>query len=165
MHDETGKGGQHRLADDLPVGAGDEHVGTIREEVRERLGLGDTPGLQDRKPGRLRRRLDGGRLRRPVPAAGPIRVGDDDDRRVMRLEQTFEDESRERRRPGERHPHGVQSPPVGGPPGASDTPSRKARSAAARAARVVRSTMSTPSRWSTSCWMTRASSPSATNST
>ena len=125
------------------------------------VGVVDRGRLGDLDP-ELGRRL-GDRRARDATATATGAVGSrHDQRRPMRGGgQASQHRDRERRRAEEDGSH-RSGLPVGGlhatRPAAA---SRSARIASLRCSRVVRSRIRTPSRWSISCWITRASSPEA----
>ena len=140
---------QQRLLDERAEGAHDDDLRARRGHALARLGRVDRlrlPQLQAEVAGGARHR----RRRELAPApGGAVGPGDHQRRAVVALREALQDRGREGRRAEE-----------GGPQAASRR-SRRVRMASLRWSRDVRSRMRIPSRWSISCWMTRASRPVA----
>ena len=135
---------EQRLGDEQPVGADDDGR---RAELEPGVGRS---GWSTGMPSRSATSFAGGAAsRRPRPAGASGRVSSDGD--VVPLGEPLEHVRTERRRRGDgdaRH---------GGLPTRARGAGAAAPSASRRDSGSVRSMMSVPSRWSSSCWTTRAS--------
>ena len=127
-------------------------------DLLDDLGLVDALGLEQ-----VDAELAGGvgdRRRGELAAAALRRVGPGDDERrpVLGVGEAAQDGRGE-----------LRGPEVGGPQtgyaAVARSASRRVRIASLRWSREVRSRMRIPSRWSVSCWMTRASRPEASMTT
>ena len=147
--------GQQRLADQRAERADDDDVGLRRGDPRARVVVVDVLGLVE-LDAELARRVGDRRRDEPAPAAagrsGRVTTSCGRCGVAARRSSTSAANADVPRKTVRTATYATRA-------AAACSASRSARIAALRCSRVVRSRISTPSRWSISCWMTRASRP------
>ena len=149
--------GQQRLLDQRPERAHADGLGRGGGDPCAGVLVVDRFGLEDLDPERLRPLGDRRRCQAPSAPARTVGARDDERRAVRGVGQALEHGRGEVGRAQIDGAHAV----VPARRQAAACASRSARIASLRWSRLVRSRISTPSRWSISCWITRASSPEA----
>ena len=163
--------GEQRLADQLAERADDARARARRRAIRSTASSPvDALGLDAaRARARALASATGGGRRPTPPPRGAVRRGDHEGGPVGRVRKAPQHRApRTPRCPGRRSSRESTRPVassrlVVGRVGYV-CPRAARRSAALRCSLVVRSSISTPSRWSISCWRTRASRPEASTS-
>ena len=142
--------GEHVVGQNLPVGDDDAEVGAARREAGREARLARPFRLEQGNAVVEGRRLHGRRPEPLSPSPGAIRPRHRDHHALARRDEALERRHREVRGPEEGDLHHL--------------PARRSlrtrRTICSRRRPCIRSTNSLPSRWSSSCWSTRASSVS-----